>query len=129
RERRGDDASVGKVVSRSTLLSMQNALEDGFVDAAIESYIVEIVRATREDQRVVLGASPRGSLALLKLARAVAALSRRDYVTPDDVKAIAVDALAHRLTLRPELWVSQVSPMTVVEDILRRVATPKAEAA
>jgi MoxR-like ATPase len=129
RARRGDEASIERVVSRPTFLAMQNALEDVFVDPTIESYVVDIVRATREDGRVVLGASPRGTLALFKLARAIAALNRRDFVVPDDVKEIAVEALAHRLSLRPELWISNVSGRTVVEDILNRVATPRAEAA
>ncbi len=108
---------------------MQAALEDVHVDASIEEYIVDIARATREDQRVVLGASPRGSLALLRLVRAEAALARRDFVTPEDVKAMAVPALAHRLVLRPELWVARVNPGDVVQEILGRVPTPKAVAA
>ena len=74
-----------------------------------------------------MGASPRGSLALLKLARGRAALSGRDYVLPDDVKAIAVAALAHRLVLRPELWVQKISAEDVVREILEIVPTPKAE--
>jgi MoxR-like ATPase len=107
---------------------MQRALEDVFVAEAIEAYIVELAQATRRDPRVALGASPRGSLALLKLARARAAIGSRRFVTPDDVKAMAVPALAHRLILRPELWVSKVSPVQVVEDLLAQVPTPKAEA-
>ena len=126
RARRSEEAHIAKVVARSQLLAMQAALEDVHVDASIEEYIVDLARATRDDQRVALGASPRGSLALLRLARAEAALSRRDFVTPDDVKAMAVPALAHRLVLRPELWVSRVSPEDVVRDILGRVATPQA---
>src|SRR5215207_993409 len=129
RERRTEDAHVAKVATRDELLAMQAALEDVHVDASIEEYIVDIARATREDQRVTLGASPRGSLALLRLARAEAALARRDFVTPDDVKAMAVPALAHRLVLRPELWVSRVNPGDVVQEILGRVPTPKAVAA
>ena len=81
-----------------------------------------------EDPRVALGASPRGSLALLRLARAEAALRRSDFVTPDDVKAMAVPALAHRLVLRPELWISRVVPGDIVEEILNRVPTPPAVA-
>jgi len=96
------------------------------VDPSIEAYIVDIARATREDQRVSLGASPRGSLALLRLARAEAALRRSDFVTPDDVKRVAVPALAHRIILRPELWVSRISPGDIVEEILNRVPTPQA---
>jgi len=107
---------------------MQAALEEVHVDASIDEYIVEIARATREDPRVALGASPRGSLALLRLARAEAALRRSDFVTPDDVKAMAVPALAHRLVLRPELWISRLVPGDIVEEILNRVPTPPAVA-
>jgi MoxR-like ATPase len=124
--RRREEAHIATVATRSELLAMQAALEDIHVDPSIEEYIVDLARATRDDQRVALGASPRGSLALLRLARAEAALSRRDFVTPDDVKAMAVPALAHRLVLRPELWVSRVSAEDVVRDILGRVATPQA---
>jgi MoxR-like ATPase len=127
RQRGRDAATVPVIVSRAQLLQMQDALEQIFVSEPIERYIVEIVRATREDRRVALGASPRGALALLKLARAQAALRRRNFVTPDDVKGMAVPALAHRLILRPELWVSKVSTVTVVQDLLSQVPTPKAD--
>jgi MoxR-like ATPase len=127
RQRRADAAQVSKVVSREELLEMQLALEDIFVSEAIERYIVDLVQATRADTRVALGASPRGALALLKLARAQAALSRRDFVTPDDVKAMAIPGLAHRLILRPELWVARLSPIQIVADLLAQVPTPKAE--
>jgi MoxR-like ATPase len=126
RERRTEEAHIPRVATRDDLLAMQASLEDVHVDASIEEYIVDVARATRDDPRVALGASPRGSLALLGLARAKAALRYRDYVTPDDVKAMAVAALAHRLVLRPELWVSRVMPADVVREILDRVPTPKA---
>ena len=106
---------------------MQQALEEVFVSDALERYIVDLVQATRADHRVALGASPRGSLAVLKLARAEAALRGRDFVLPDDVKAVAVAALAHRLVLKPELWISKITPVQVVEDLLRQVPTPPAE--
>ena len=108
---------------------MQAVLEDVDVDDAIDEYIVDLVRATRVDDRVALGASPRGALALQGIARAEAALHGRDFVTPDDVKTMAVPVLAHRIVLRPELWVARLSPVDVVEEILRRVPTPKVEAA
>ena len=127
RERREDAAAVDTIVTRADLVAMQRALEDVFVSDAVEGYIVDLTQATRSDHRVALGASPRGSLALLKLARAEAALRGREFVTPDDVKAMAVPALAHRLVLRPELWVSKTTTTDVVEDLLRQVATPKAE--
>ena len=129
RERRTDAATVPTIVTRAELLTMQGALEDVFVSEALERYIVALAQATRVDPRVTLGASPRGSLALLKLARAEAALRGRDFVLPDDVKAVAVAALAHRLVLRPELWVSSTTPRHVVEGILREVPAPAGEPA
>src|SRR5262245_64227113 len=97
RQRREDAISVAPVISRADLAAMQTSMEDVHVAAVTERYIVDLVQATRSDHRVALGASPRGALALLKLARALAALKRRDFVLPDDVKAMAVAALAHRL--------------------------------
>jgi MoxR-like ATPase len=128
RRRAVDEARVTPVVSREGFLGMQTALESVFVADAIEQYIVELAQATRRDPRVGLGASPRGSLALLKLARARAALARRSFVTPDDVKEMAVPALAHRVILRPELWVSKLTAVQVVSDLLTQVPTPKTEA-
>jgi MoxR-like ATPase len=129
RERRQEAADIPKIVSRSEVLALQSVLEDVYVNEAIEAYIVDLVRATREEPRIALGASPRGSLSLMKLARAEAVLHRRDFVTPDDVKAMAVPALAHRLVLRPELWVARVSTSQVVQEVLSRVPTPITEAA
>jgi MoxR-like ATPase len=127
RQRRQDEAEVPAVVSRDEILAMQGALEDVFVSDAVERYVVDLVQASRADHRVALGASPRGALALLKLARAWAALRGRDFVTPDDVKAMASAALAHRLILQPELWVSKLSSAQVVSDLLTQVPVPKAE--
>ena len=127
RERRTDAVSAPVLVSRAELLGMQEALEDVFVSDALETYIVAIAQATRVDPRVALGASPRGSLALLKLARAEAAIRGRDFVLPDDVKAVAGAALAHRLVLRPELWVSKTTPAQVVESLLSQVPVPTAD--
>jgi MoxR-like ATPase len=127
RARRTDVATVPTIVTRTELLAMQAALEDVFVSEALERYIVALAQATRTDPRVALGASPRGSLALLKLARAEAAMRGRDFVLPDDVKAVAVAALAHRLVLRPELWVSRTTPVQVVETLLQQVPAPAAE--
>jgi MoxR-like ATPase len=126
-ERRTDEMSLGTVVDRDTLLDMQAALEDVYVSEAVGLYMVDIVAATRNAQSIQVGSSPRGSLALLKLSRARAALQGRDYVTPDDVKSVAVPALAHRLTLRPELWVQRVSAEDVVQERLDTVPTPVAE--
>jgi len=129
RERRTAATTVPTIVTRSELLAMQGALEDIFVSEALERYIVALAHATRADPRVTLGASPRGSLALLKLARAEAAIRGRDFVLPDDVKAVAVAALAHRLVLRPELWVSSTTPRHVVDGVLREVPAPAGEPA
>jgi MoxR-like ATPase len=94
------------------------------VSPAIAGYIVDLVAATRAHASLAVGASPRGSLALLKLARAAAALAGRDFVIPEDVKAVAVPALGHRLVLRPELWVQDVGGDDVVRDLLEEVPTP-----
>ncbi len=129
RQRREDDARVSTVVSRPDLLAMQGGLEDVFVAESVERYVVDLVQASRVDHRVALGASPRGALALLKLARAQAAISGRDFVTPDDVKTMAVAALAHRLILQPELWVSKLSSVQVVTSLLAQVPTPRTDPA
>jgi len=96
------------------------------VGAAVGRYMVALATATRESSEVEVGASPRGSLALLRLARARAALESRDFVVPDDVKAVAVPALAHRLVLRPELWVRRIAADDVVQRLLDEVPTPPA---
>jgi MoxR-like ATPase len=126
-ERRTDEVQLSPVVDRDTLLAMQLACEEVFVSEPVGLYMVDIVAATRNAPSIQVGASPRGSLALLKLSRCRAALDGRDYVTPDDVKAVAVPALAHRLTLRPELWVQRISAEDVVRERLATVATPVAE--
>jgi MoxR-like ATPase len=126
-ERRTDELELRPLVDRETLLAMQASIEDVFVSEPVGLYMVDIVAATRDAQSIQVGASPRGSLALLKLSRCRAALEGRDYVTPDDVKSVAVPALAHRLTLRPELWVQRVSAEDVVRERLDTVPTPAAE--
>jgi MoxR-like ATPase len=126
-ERRTDEVELSPVVDRDTLLAMQLACEEVFVSEPVGLYMVDVVAATRNAPSIQVGASPRGSLALLKLSRCRAALDGRDYVTPDDVKAVAVPALAHRLTLRPELWVQRISAEDVVRERLATVATPVAE--
>jgi MoxR-like ATPase len=126
-ERRQDEIELDVVIDRRTLLDMQLATEQVYVADSVGYYMVDIVKATRESRRVQVGASPRGSLALLKLSRCRAALDGRDFVTPDDVKAIAVPALTHRLMLRPELWVQRVSADDVVREVLEAVPTPPAE--
>ena len=128
RRRREDAVSIAPVISRAELAAMQGSLEEVHVAAVTERYIVDLVQATRSDPRVALGASPRGTLALLKLARAAAAIQRRDFVLPDDVKAMAGPALAHRLILKPELWAARISPAQVVEGLLAQVPAPGPDA-
>jgi MoxR-like ATPase len=127
-ERSADEVELDQVVSRDELIEMQRALEQVHVDRSVGLYMVDLVAATRDAPGVQVGASPRGSLALLKLSRGRAALKGRDFVTPEDVKAVAVPALAHRLSLRPELWVQRLRPEDLVLELLGRVPTPKAEA-
>jgi MoxR-like ATPase len=126
-ERAADEVDLAPVVDRATLLEMQGALEQVHVEESVGYYIVDLVAATRDASSVQVGASPRGTLALMKLARGKAALAGRDYVVPDDVKAVAVPALAHRLTLRPELWVQRLRADDVVRELLDRVPTPAVE--
>ena len=126
-ERAVDDVELTAMTDRPGLLEMQQALEQVHVSPAVGYYIVDVVAATRASQRAQVGASPRGALALLKLSRAKAVLDGRDFVTPDDVKAVAVPALSHRLMLKPELWVQRVRPEDVVREVLETVPTPAAE--
>src|SRR6516162_223468 len=126
-ERRQDDVALEALVDAATVLDLQAACEEVHVSESVGLYMVDIVNATRDAPAVQVGASPRGSLALLKLSRCRAALSGRDYVTPDDVKSVAVPALAPRLTLRPELWVQRVSGEDLVREALDSVPTPRAE--
>jgi MoxR-like ATPase len=122
--RRQEEAFLEPVVDAQTLLVMQAALEDVVVEDSIGHYIVELTAATREHNQVLVGASPRGSLALLLLSRARAALAGRDYVIPEDVKEVAIPALAHRITLKPEMWLRQTHSSTIVADVLARVPAP-----
>src|SRR3954451_6794704 len=107
-DRKREEADIEPVVDAGTLRAMQATLEEVAVEDTIGRYIVELVNATRVHNQVLVGASPRGSLALLLCARARAVLAGRDYVVPEDVKAFAVPALAHRISLRPEVWLRRV---------------------
>ena len=126
-ERAADEIELDRVIDRAALLDLQAAIEHVHVSEPVGYYVVDVVAATRASTRVQVGASPRGTLALLKASRARAALEGRDYVTPEDVKAVAVPALAHRLMLRPELWVQRIRPEDVVREALATVPTPAAE--
>jgi MoxR-like ATPase len=127
RARRGTDAvALDAVIDRNGLLTLQTAVEAVHVGEAVGRYMVDLVTATRDSSEVEVGASPRGSLALLRLSRARAALEGRDFVVPDDVKSVAVPALSHRLVLRPELWVRRIDADDVVRRILDAVPAPPA---
>ncbi|MEU8190213.1 MoxR family ATPase [Micromonospora sp. WMMD712] len=122
--RRREEAEITPVVDAATLRAMQVALEDVVVEDSIGRYIVALTAATREHPSVLVGASPRGSLALLLLARARAVFAGRDYVVPEDVKEVAAPALAHRITLRPEMWLRRVDPSFVVGEVLDQTPAP-----
>jgi MoxR-like ATPase len=126
-ERQTDEVVLEPVVDRETLLEMQETVETVHVSESVQRYCVDLASATRTSQSTAVGASPRGSLALLKLARCKAALAARDFVLPDDVKTVAVPALAHRIVLLPELWVQRVTAADVVSQVLAAVPTPAPE--
>ena len=128
-DRRQETAQLQPVTSAAEVLAMRDSLEQVEIAADVVDYVVAIVRATRAHPQIQVGASPRGGLALTQLARAQALLRGRDFVIPDDVKSIAVPALAHRITLRPELWVRQVKSDDIVADLLTGVPTPQTDPA
>jgi MoxR-like ATPase len=123
-ERRREAHELRAVVDAPTLLAIQAAVEAVIVDADVGRYCVELAAATREHEHTLIGASPRGSLALLLCSRARALVAGRDYVTPEDVKAVASSALAHRITVKPELWLTRASGATVTDEVLSTVPTP-----
>ncbi|HKY23864.1 MAG TPA: MoxR family ATPase [Gaiella sp.] len=122
--RRTERIELEPICDRQTLRKMQAAIEEVHIAPPLAEYAVAIARATRDSPQLAVGASPRGSLALMKLARARAAYLGRDFVTPDDIKAIAVPALAHRLTLAPELWVQRIDPAEAVRAAVASVPVP-----
>lgn len=117
---------VGQVVDARDLIAMQESVEQVSVHDDVVHYVVSLASASRQHPQVAVGASPRAELDLMQLARAHALLLGRDYVIPEDVKALAVPALAHRISLRPEMWVRRVQGADVVEDLLRRTPVPRA---
>jgi MoxR-like ATPase len=128
-DRAAENVELSPVTTPAGVLAMRESLERVEVTPDLLEYVVAIVTATRRDAQVQIGASPRGGLALVQLARGQALLSQRDYVVPDDIKQVAVPALAHRITLRPELWVRQVSADEVMTKLLASVATPRTDPA
>ncbi|MDD1773033.1 MAG: MoxR family ATPase [Methanomassiliicoccales archaeon] len=125
RERKKEEAEVRQVCTPRKILEMQDAVEDVHMEDVIEDYVVRIVTATREHSQVEVGASPRGSLALMRLSSARAAMQGRDYVIPDDVKIVVVPAIAHRLILAPDPWIKGVRPESIIETIMKGVPVPK----
>ncbi len=125
-QRRTDQVKLDVVVDVDRLRTMQATVEDVHVSPAVGHYIVEIARATRRHGSVYVGASPRGSLAMMKLARAHAMMQARDFVIPDDVKHVAIPALGHRLVLRPELWVQEIRADDIITECIDGVRVPAA---
>jgi MoxR-like ATPase len=125
--RKSDEFDVKTIVTPQQVLDMQSSIEDVHVSDPIMEYITDVVRNTRSHQQIEIGSSPRGSLALMKLSMARAAYLDRDYVIPDDVKAVACPALAHRLILKPEPWIKGVKTESVVENVLSKTPVPKGE--
>jgi MoxR-like ATPase len=124
--RKSEEVDIRQVCDVDKILAMQQVVENMHVDEAIENYIVNIIDATRKHPQVEVGASPRGSLALMRLSAARAAMEGRDYVLPDDIKLIAVPALAHRLILAPDPWIHGVRGANVIETIMNKIQVPKA---
>jgi MoxR-like ATPase len=115
-----------EILDAGALLAMRESLEQVHLDDDLLGYVVRLVAATRSHPQIAVGASPRGTLAVIQLARGHAALDSRDFVIPEDVKAVAVAALAHRLVLRPEMWVRRVTSEDLVAEILTAEPVPRA---
>jgi len=128
-ERGSAQPTVNQVVDTHDLLAMRESVEQVTVHDDVLRYVVSLAAASRQHPQIAVGASPRAELDIVALARARALLLGRDYVIPEDVKALAVPAMAHRITLRPEMWVRQVRSVDVVEDLLRRVPVPRTRGA
>lgn len=125
-QRQREEQDLRQVTDAARLISMQEAVERVTVEESVGRYCVALTTATRTHPHVLMGASPRGALGLLLTARAFAIIAGRDYVTPEDVKSVADPVLAHRITVKPEMWMSQISGHTVVDDVVSSVPTPAA---
>ena len=123
-ERKQDIVQLHAVTSPEVFLGMQSAIEEVYVHPDVQGYIVDLVGQTRQQRQVVVGASPRGSLALFKPARAWAAMEGRSFVTPDDVKQFTQPALAHRVILDPSLWEAKTTDQAVIRSIVQSVPVP-----
>ena len=128
-DRAADEIELTALTSPVELIAMRRSLEQVEVSADLLEYVVALIGATRSNSQIQVGASPRGGLFLVQLARGQAVLRGRDYVIPDDIKAVGVPALGHRITLRPELWVRKVSPEDVISRILASVPVPRTDPA
>jgi MoxR-like ATPase len=128
-DRGSAEPAVARVVDATDLLAMRESVEEVTVHDDVLQYVVSLAAASRQHPQVAVGASPRAELDLVQLARARALLLGRDYVIPEDVKALAVPAMAHRISLRPEMWVKQVRTSDVVEELLRRLPVPRTRGA
>ncbi len=124
RQRQVEEVILQEIIGQGDLLAMRQAIEGVQIHTDLERYIVALVSETRKDRRVAVGASPRASLGLMKLARAQAAIGGRDFVLPDDIKAFVQPVFIHRLMLQPEFWMKQRVAGEVIESILRTVPVP-----
>ncbi|GAB2528020.1 AAA family ATPase [Nocardia heshunensis] len=127
-ERGSQPAQIAQVVDAEGLLEMRQAVEYVTVHPDVVGYVVSLAAATRGHPQVEVGASPRAELDLVQMARARALLNNRDFVVPEDVKALAIPAMAHRITLRPEMWVRRIRGEDVIAELLRRLPVPRATA-
>jgi MoxR-like ATPase len=125
RARKTENVVVPPVTNVATFLDLQRSVEDIELETTVAQYLIDVVRATRADPRAEVGASPRGSLALQKLVRARALLQGRDFVLPDDVKALALPALAHRIVVKPEPWIRGIRGEDVVRGAVEKINVPK----
>jgi MoxR-like ATPase len=126
-QRGREDVQLEPAASAETILALQRTVEGIHVDDDVLGYVTDIVQATRAQRQIEIGASPRGSLAIFKLARARAVFNGRDFVIPDDVKEVAGPALVHRMIMKSESWVKGVDPRQVVDEILKVVPVPKSK--
>ncbi len=120
-----EEVQLEPVVDTKTILELQRKVEEIHVDDDVLGYVADIVQSTRSQRQVEIGASPRGSLAIFKLARARAVYHGRDFVIPDDVKEVAAPALVHRMIMKAESWVKGTDPQAVVDGVLKTVPVPR----
>ena len=126
-QRGQEDIQLEPIANAETILALQKTVESIHVDDDVLGYVTDIVQSTRAQRQVEVGASPRGSLAIFKLARARAVFHGRDYVIPDDVKEVTSQALVHRMIMKAESWVKGLNPNQIIEEILKTVPVPKAK--